>query len=92
MQELVQEAVQNRFLVIMTVVTDRVLSTCNTFESLILSHHSRYKVTCECHEEDINDDDGQHLVQHLLQELVQEAGSGGGSGGCFRRCFRTFTF
>jgi len=27
------------------------------FESLILSHHSRYKVTCECSEEDINDDD-----------------------------------
>ena len=27
------------------------------FESLMLSHHSRYKVTCECSEEDINDDD-----------------------------------
>ena len=27
------------------------------FESLILSHHSRHKVTCECNEEDINDDD-----------------------------------
>jgi len=27
------------------------------FESLISSHHSRYKVTCECSEEDINDDD-----------------------------------
>ena len=26
-------------------------------EVLILSHHSRYKVTCECNEEDINDDD-----------------------------------
>ena len=27
------------------------------FEGLILSHHSRYKVTCECNEEGINDDD-----------------------------------
>ena len=27
------------------------------FESLISSHHSRYKGTCECKEEDINDDD-----------------------------------
>ena len=26
------------------------------FESLILTHHSRYKVTCECNEEDINDE------------------------------------
>jgi len=25
--------------------------------SVILSQHSRYKVTCECNEEDINDDD-----------------------------------
>jgi len=24
---------------------------------LILSHHSRYQVTCECNDEDINDDD-----------------------------------
>ena len=27
------------------------------FESLLLSHHSRYNVTCECNEEDIDDDD-----------------------------------
>ena len=26
------------------------------FESLISSHHPRYKVTCECDEEDINDE------------------------------------
>jgi len=31
--------------------------TARSFESLILSHHSRYKVTCECNVEEINDDD-----------------------------------
>ena len=29
-------------------------SLLSRFESLILSHHSRYKVTCECNEEDEN--------------------------------------
>ena len=27
------------------------------FESLILSHHSRFNVTCECNKEEINDDE-----------------------------------
>ena len=27
------------------------------FESLVLSHHSRFNVTCECNTEEINDDD-----------------------------------
>ena len=38
---------------------DGVFGQCGSsrFESLILSHHSRYKVTGECHEEDINNDD-----------------------------------
>ena len=27
------------------------------FESLILSHHSRFNVACECNKEEINDDD-----------------------------------
>ena len=27
------------------------------FESLILSHHSRFNVTCECHQENIDDED-----------------------------------
>ena len=27
------------------------------FESLILSHHPRFNVKCECHTEEINDDD-----------------------------------
>ena len=29
---------------------------------MILSHHSRYKFTCECNEEDINDDDDEWLL------------------------------
>ena len=29
-------------------------SSCSRFESLILSHHSRF--TCECNKEEINDD------------------------------------
>ena len=32
-------------------------SCSSRFQSLILSHHSRLKITCECNEEDINDDD-----------------------------------
>ena len=40
--------------------------------SLILSHHSRYKVTCECNEEGSNDDD----------DDVIPGGSRGGRGAC----------
>ena len=39
------------------------------FESLILSHHSRYKVTCECNEEDINDDDDDKACLHDVGEV-----------------------
>ena len=42
------------------------------FESLILSHHSRYKVTCECNEEDISDDDD---ASRLLSETNVESGT-----------------
>jgi len=38
-------------------VTNRLFTPFSRFESLILSHHSRYEVTCECNEENINDDD-----------------------------------
>ena len=30
---------------------------CSRVESLILSHHLGFSVTCECNEEEINDDD-----------------------------------
>ena len=31
------------------------------FESLILSNHSRFNITCECNKEEINDDDVQSV-------------------------------
>ena len=34
------------------------------FESLILSHHSRFNVTCECNKEEINDDDEAGAARH----------------------------
>jgi len=37
--------------------TDSLASRRAPTPSVILSQHSRYKVTCECNEEDINDDD-----------------------------------
>ena len=39
------------------------------FESLILSHHFRSNVTCECTKQEINDDDDDGLV-NIGRELL----------------------
>jgi len=51
-------------------------SGCSRFEGLILSHHSRYKVTCECDEEEINDadddddDDDARAMKRILMMMM----------------------
>jgi len=44
--------------------------SCSRFESLILSHHSRYKVTCECNEKDINDVK-MMMIDHVFQFCIR---------------------
>ena len=39
----------------------------NRFESLILSHHSRFE--CECNKEEINDDDDDDPDRDIAQEV-----------------------
>ena len=40
------------------------------FESVILSHHSRFKITCECNKEEINDDDNGFGVMGIISKSV----------------------
>jgi len=50
------------------------------FESLILSHNSRF--TCECNKEEINDDDDDFGLWHAVPAVVGPSGGGSaGSGG-----------
>ena len=45
------------------------------FESLVVSHHSRFNVTCECNKEEINDDDDGTAVpvELVVHQLVKNA-------------------
>jgi len=59
------------------------VTTCSRFESLILSHHSGFSVTCECNEEEINDDD---------DDVTTCVGRGGqGFRHCTRKLLSSYT-
>ena len=46
------------------------------FETLILSQHSRFNVACECHKEEINDDDDDGVMVKGLGVIVEGEGFG----------------